>query len=169
MDTPFAAGDKVYLSTENLSLPKGRAQKLMPKFISPYEVTKSHPNESQYMLDLPSELKARRIHPLFHILRLRHYISNDNKVFPRREVHAYYDFSNAGDNEWLLDEILTHQWNGNKVLFLVQWNLGDTTWEPYSGCKDLEALDRYLELLGINENNWKKLPRKALTTDEQTS
>jgi len=168
-DAPFAVGDKVYLSTEELSLPKGRARKLMPKYIGPYEVTKSHPNESRYTLDLPSELKARRIHPSFHVSRLRHYISNDDKVFPRCEVRAYYDFGDAEDNEWLVDEILAHQWNGNKVLFLVQWNLGDTTWEPYSECKDLEALDRYLELLGIDENDWKKLPRKSSTTDEQTS
>lgn len=31
-------GSKVYLSTENLNLPKGRARKLMPKFIGPYTV-----------------------------------------------------------------------------------------------------------------------------------
>jgi len=29
-------GDLVYLSTKNLSLPKGRANKLMPKYIGPY-------------------------------------------------------------------------------------------------------------------------------------
>ena len=31
--TPYEKGDKVYLSTENLALPKGRAKKLMPKYI----------------------------------------------------------------------------------------------------------------------------------------
>lgn len=30
----YKVGDLVYLSTKNLNLPKGRAQKLMPKFIS---------------------------------------------------------------------------------------------------------------------------------------
>src|ERR1700683_769714 len=64
---------------------------------------------------------------------------------------------------WLVDEILAHQWTKNKVLVLVQWNLGDTTWELYSKCKDLAALDRYLELLGIPDNEWRRLPRKALT------
>src|ERR1700722_8148639 len=62
-----------------------------------------------------------------------------------------------------MDEILAHQWNKYSVLFLVQWNLGDTTWEPYSECKDLTALDRYLELLGIPDNEWRKLLRKAST------
>ena len=81
-------------------------------------------------------------------------------------MHSYYDFSNAEDNEWLVDNIVTHQWNGNKVSFLIQWNLGDTTWEPYSECKDLEALDRYLELLGIDDDDWWKQPRKALAVKE---
>jgi len=162
-ESPIAVGDKVYLSTENLALPKGRLRKLMPKFIGPYPVTESHPRESKYNLDLPDELKARRIHPSFHVSRLRPFNKNDDKVFPKREVRAYYDFGDAKDEEWLVDEILAHQWNKNSISFLVQWNLGDTTWEPYSECKDLAALDRYLELLGIPDNEWRKLPRKAST------
>ena len=155
----ISEGDKVYLSTENLSLPKSRTRKLMPKFIGPYKVTSSHPAESRYTLDLPAELKARRIHPTFHVSRLRPYTKNDDTIFPKREVRAYYDFGDAEDNEWLVDEILAHRWEGNKVSFLLQWNLGDTTWEPYPECKELAALDRYLELLGIDD--WKSLPRKT--------
>ncbi|KAI0057645.1 hypothetical protein BV25DRAFT_1762040, partial [Artomyces pyxidatus] len=34
----FDEGDLVYVSTENLSLPKGRANKLLPKFIGPFAV-----------------------------------------------------------------------------------------------------------------------------------
>ena len=41
-ESPIAVGDKMYLSTENLVLPKGRLRKLMPKFIGPYPVTKIH-------------------------------------------------------------------------------------------------------------------------------
>ncbi|KII94477.1 hypothetical protein PLICRDRAFT_81937, partial [Plicaturopsis crispa FD-325 SS-3] len=39
----FAVGDKVYLSTVNLNLPKERARKLAPKYIGPYAVTVAHP------------------------------------------------------------------------------------------------------------------------------
>lgn len=158
-------GDKLYLSTENLALPKRRARKLMPKYIGPYEVTKSRPHESRYTLDLPPELKARRIHPTFHITRLRPYYKNDDAVFPKRDAQAYYDFGNSEDNEWLVEDINAHNWRGSEVEFLVQWNLGDTTWEPYSECKDLAALDRYLELLGID--SWKMLPRKSAATREK--
>src|SRR6202040_1203652 len=104
-----------------------------------------HPEESEYTLDLPDELKAQRIHPSFHATRLCLYNKNDDVLFPKREVRAFYDFGDAEDDEWLVDKILAHQWEGNNVSFLVQWNLGDTTWEQYSACKDLAALDRYLE------------------------
>jgi hypothetical protein len=70
---------------------------------------------------------------------------------------------------WMISSPTAHQWNGNKVFFLVQWNLGNTTWEPYSECKELAALDQYLELLGIGNNEWKKLLRKSLTANKQTS
>src|ERR1700691_570488 len=79
-ESPIAVGDKMYLSTENLALPKGRSRKLMPKFIGPYPVTKIHPRASRYDLDLPAELKARRIHPSFHIGRFRPFNKNDDKA-----------------------------------------------------------------------------------------
>jgi hypothetical protein len=158
-DWPLTKGDKVYLSTENLSLPKNRTRKLMPKYIGPYKVEAAYPEESRYTLELPSELKARRIHPSFHVGRLRPFVKNDDLLFPKREVRAYYDFGDAEDNEWLVDEIIAHKWEGNKVSFLVQWNLGDTTWESYSVCKELQALDRYLELLGIED--WRSLPKRS--------
>jgi len=57
-EDPFAVGDKAYLSIENLNLPKNRSRKLMPKFIGPYKVTHSYPEESRYTLELPDKLKA---------------------------------------------------------------------------------------------------------------
>ena len=33
--------------------------------------------------------------------------------------------------------------------FQVRWTLGDVTWEPLAECKELEALDEYLELHGV--------------------
>jgi hypothetical protein len=68
-------------------------------------------------------------------------MKNDDKVFPKQEVRTFYNFGDAEDEEWLVDDIVAHQWEGTKVSFLVQWNLGDTTWELYTKCKDLKALD----------------------------
>jgi hypothetical protein len=147
--------DKVYLSTQNLNLQKSRT-----KFIGPYKVTDSHPEISRYTLYLPPELKAQRIVPSFHVSLLRLYHKSDDAVFPKHKVHTFYDFGNAEDNKWLVDDIITHKWEGNNISFLIQWNLGNTTWEPYIECKELTALDWYLELLGTNDGDWKKLPKK---------
>ena len=47
-------------------MPKGRAQKLMPKFIGPFTVLRMDHNHSNYVLELPPEMSARRINPTFH-------------------------------------------------------------------------------------------------------
>jgi hypothetical protein len=164
---PYAIGDKVYLSTENLNLPKGRARKLMPKYIGPYKIIALKPEVSRYTLELPLELKKRRIVPTFHESKITPFYKNDDRAFPKRDAQIYYDFGDAEDNEWLVDAILTHRWVGNKVEFLVQWNLGDTTWESYMECKELEALDRYLELQGIASDDWKKLSRANTSVDKR--
>ena len=145
----FEVGDLVYLSTQNLSMPKGRARKLIPKYIGPIKVLWQDITSDTYTLDLPTELKAQWIHPMFHVGVLRQHEPNDDVLFLKRDVQAFYDVGNKEEVEWVIDEILAHQWVTNKVEFLVRWNLGDSTWEPYAHCKDLEALDRYLEIQGV--------------------
>lgn len=121
----------------------------MPKLIRPYKITKGCPAQSRYMLTLPSKLVKHRIHPMFHISRLKPHSTNNDPLFPKREVHMFYDFEHNEEGKWLVDEILSHRWEGKKLMFLVQWNLGDTTWEPFAKCRELAALNQYLELLGI--------------------
>ena len=75
-----------------------------------------------------------------------------------RSMAEPYDFGEPSDVEWLVDEITGHHWDGRKLLFHIKWNLGDTTTEPYNSCKDLTALDRYLELQGVSD--WRKLPHE---------
>ena len=106
-----------------------------------YKVTDSHPEISRYTPDLPPELKAQRIVPSFHVSLLCPYHKSDDTVFPKCEVHAFYDFGDAKDNEWLVVNIIAHRWEENNIFFFIQWNLGDTTWEPYVKCKEQAALD----------------------------
>ena len=54
----YNVGDHVYLSTQNLTLPKGRARKLVPKYIGPYKVVKAHKKASTVTLELPPALVA---------------------------------------------------------------------------------------------------------------
>ena len=54
----YHVGDHMYLLTQNLILPKGRARKLVPKYIEPYKVVKAHNEASTVMLELPPVLVA---------------------------------------------------------------------------------------------------------------
>ena len=152
-------GDRVYLSTKNLALPKGRAKKLLPKFIGPYKVIEAHTTASTVTLELPPELMARRVHPTFHVSLLRAHIPNNNMRFLRHDTKACYDFGAADEPEWFVDEILAHHWVDSMGLELqVHWTLGDVMWEPLALCKELAALDKYLELHGVKRP--RDLPRK---------
>ncbi len=49
-----------------------------------------------------------------------------------------------------MDEIVRHWWSDRQKLeYQVRWSQGDTTWEPHDNCNKLQALDRYLELMGV--------------------
>ena len=86
-DPRLVVGNKAYLSTENLNLPKARARKLMPKYIRPCKIISCNKENSHYTLTLPNELLKCRIHPTFHAKLLRHAVPNDdNMCFPNREA-----------------------------------------------------------------------------------
>jgi len=55
----YKLGNHVYLSTQNLTLPRGRARKLVPKSIGLYTVKEVHNSTSTVMLELPEELTRR--------------------------------------------------------------------------------------------------------------
>jgi hypothetical protein len=160
-DPEMRVGDLVYLSTANLSLPKGRAVKLMPKFVGPYKILEADASVSRYKLELPAALTARSIHPVFHSSLLRPYFPNDLAIFPRRDSQHEFDFGLPDDREWLVEDIVKHAWEGRgkkTIKFYIKWIASDeVTKEPYESVKDLEALDRYLDLQGVDD--WTKLPR----------
>ncbi|KAF8143124.1 hypothetical protein K438DRAFT_1784063 [Mycena galopus ATCC 62051] len=108
-EIPYDVGPLVYLSTKNLSLPKGCARKPAPKFIGPFKVLSAAPDMSNYTLDLPQELVRWRIHPTFDSLLLRAHETNDNILFPSGEVQRFYDFSMPDNQEWSRDGGITHQ------------------------------------------------------------
>jgi hypothetical protein len=158
-DPLLEVGRKAYLSTKNLNLLKARARKLMPKYIyiSPYKILSCERDASHYTLALPDKLLKRRIHPTFHAKLLRPAILNDNERFPNREATFFYDFGDNPERGWLVDSIVDHKFTNNSIQFDVLWDTGETTHEPLLHCKDLSALDNYLELHGVTR--WHDLPR----------
>jgi hypothetical protein len=94
---PFQEKDLVYLSSKNITFPKGLARKLIPKFIGPYRILKDFGNHS-YKIDLPSNLKQRGVHDVFHAALLRIHHSNDDRLFPGR-LESQISMSNESEGE----------------------------------------------------------------------
>ena len=123
-------GEYVYLSTKNLTMPKGRARKLVPKFLGLFHIVKVIVEGATYKLDLPHEMIARGLVNVFHASLLRPHYPNDDCWFPGCQYHQIPGF---GDNprEWAVDRILSHVGRGSEAEFEVQWSTGDVTWHQY--------------------------------------
>lgn len=74
----FVEGDLVYLSTKNLKLPKHRAQKLTPKYIGPFKISKIVEPGTTYKLELSADLRKHGISPTFHASLLRIHVPNND-------------------------------------------------------------------------------------------
>lgn len=154
-EAPFVQGDLVYLSTANLSLPKGRARKLSPKFIGPFKILQDYRNNT-FKLDLPAELKQRGVHPAFHANLLRIHVPNDDRRFPGRQIDQITSLGNS--EEWAVAEIETHQGKGTEALFKLIWKSGDHAWLPHHEISHLEVVNQYLEAQGVTSVS--QLPKR---------
>jgi hypothetical protein len=146
---PFCEGDLVYLSTKNINFPKGLARKLIPKYIGPYKILQDFKNQS-FKIDLPSHLKQRGVHNVFHASLLRVHVPNDDRLFPGR-LDSQINSGESLEPEWAVDKILSHSGSKKDSLFEVQWKAGDITWLPYNQIEHLNALSAYFEVLGIEK------------------
>jgi hypothetical protein len=126
MDASFAEGDLVYLSTKNLRPPKGRARKLIPKYLGPFKINKVITAGATYQLELSNKLRQRGIHNAFHASLLWHHVPNDDRRFPGRLPCQIPGFG-VQPTEWAIEQILTHRGKGKTSDFEVLWKLGDIT------------------------------------------
>ena len=74
----YKEGDLVYLSMKNISMPKGRAWKLAPKYLGPFPILRVIKEGATYQLELSDELTKRGVNHTFHVLLLRPHIPNDD-------------------------------------------------------------------------------------------
>jgi len=146
---PFVEGDLVYLSTKNINFPKGLARKLIPKYIGPYKILQDFKNQS-FKIELPSNLKQRGVHDVFHASLLRVHIPNDDRLFPGR-LDSQINSGNDLEPEWAVDKILSHSGSKEDSIFEVLWKAGDVTWLPYNQIEHLNALSAYFEVLEIEK------------------
>ena len=160
-EAPFAKGDLVYLSTSHITLPKGRARKLAPKFIGPFKILEDYRNNS-FRLDLPSELRQRGVHPAFHANLLWIHVPNDDRRFPGRQIPQIIGIGRSEDLS--VDKILRHHGKGRDSLFELRYTTSDTIWLPHYEVSSLEALNQYLE--AQNVKNTDELPKRVSRVEE---
>ena len=73
-------------------------------------------------------------------------------LHPSNDTKAYYSFRAANEPEWFVNKILAHRWVDSMGLELqVHWTLGNVIWEPLASCKELAALDEYIELCRVKQ------------------
>jgi glycosylphosphatidylinositol phospholipase D len=134
-DATLQLGQQVWLSTENLSLKvAGQTKKLLPKYIGPYPIAQVVSNTA-YKLTLPASL---RIHPVFHISRLKPH-ADGSSAFPLRpQSHRPPpDIMPDGEEAWEVERIVAERTRvygrARRVEYLVKW-LGypehENSWEP---------------------------------------
>jgi hypothetical protein len=160
----FQEGDLVYLSTKNITMPKGRARKLAPKYLGPFPITKVIKEGATYQLGLSDELIKRGINRAFHASLLRPHVPNDDRRFPGRMPIQIPGFGEKPE-EWIVDRITTHHGKGTGSEFQIQWKAGDRTWASYKEVAHLNALDRYCELMGVKDAT--ELPSNYVSLDSE--
>ncbi|CAN6679304.1 unnamed protein product [Malus baccata var. baccata] len=68
----------------------GKKGKLSPRYIGPYIITK-RVSEVTYRLELPPELS--RVHDVFHVSMLRHYVSDPSHMIPPQPLEINSDLT----------------------------------------------------------------------------
>ncbi|KAF8748998.1 hypothetical protein RHS01_10343 [Rhizoctonia solani] len=154
---PFKIGNKVFVSTKNMSIPEGKAQKLVNKWMGPVEISDKVVNGTTYRVILPPELMRRGIRPTFHASLLKPYIPDEDRRFPRHNYSRFISLE-GDEDEWAVEKITNHRGRGNRAMFEVLWYGGEITWEPIKAIRHLVVFRQYLEILGIKHAH--QLPLK---------
>ena len=119
----FQVGDKVLLSTRNISLDtqaRRPSKKLQPRFIGPYEVIEVI-SPVTYKLQLPANLS---IHPVFHVSLLKAYQDNPQEFEERIRRSPAPILTSDDQEEFEVEKILdkrTHRrGKGSTVEYLIK-------------------------------------------------
>ena len=115
----YPVGGKALLSTKdiNLRLPPGGTQKLMPRYVGPFDILERI-GPMAYRLKLPVNFKG--LHNVFHVSRMHPWREDGKRKPPLPEP-----FELDGEPHWNVDKVLAHEHRlvGIKVktFFTIKW------------------------------------------------
>lgn len=143
-DKQFAVGDMVLLSSKHIALKTPGVNKLLPKYLGPFPITRVL-SPVTYELDLPPRM---RCHKVFHVSYLLEYRSNGRPQPPPPPL----DFDDGEGGVWLeIDSVLAHRLGrGGVIQYMVKWRgLGDehNEWRDEPGVTEV-ATAEYWQRVG---------------------
>jgi hypothetical protein len=138
----FNVGDRVLLDASDINFAIG-TKKLMDKYIGPYTIIEKI-SPLVYKLELPTKLN--RIHPVFHINKLRRALETDR--FDREQKDRPLPVIKIdGQDAWYVERIVDKRKKGKLIEYLVKWEGYDeweNTWEPIGNLKQAsDAIQAY--------------------------
>ena len=128
-DAPaYAVGDQVWLSTDNLHLPRA-SWKLSERWLGPYSITKLV-GTNAVELRLPCSM---RIHPVVNISHVKPY--HERLLGQPVTAPGPSNITEDREEEYEVECIVDSRYKGKCLEYLVHWkgwSDSDRTWEPVS-------------------------------------
>ncbi|KAM1280645.1 hypothetical protein TB1_020810 [Malus domestica] len=130
-DRKYDVGDWVFLKLSPWKgvVRFGKKGKLSPRYIGPYMITE-RVGEVAYRLELPPELS--KVHDVFHVSMLRHYVSDPSHMIPFQPLEINSDLTCEEELVTLLDWKDKELRNKTICLVKVLWrnhSMEKATWE----------------------------------------
>ena len=113
----------------------------MPRFDGPFVIKNTDEKHSTVTLDLPT---LPNIFPVFHTSEVKHFLENNNTLFPSRALIPRDPITIDGQQEYFIDKIVDERKRRKKTQYRVRWQgegpEGDE-WIAEEEISDCEALD----------------------------
>jgi hypothetical protein len=139
----YEIGDKVMLSTEGMASKSG---KLLSKFIGPFEVI-GVPTVVNVRLALPAQLLKSRTHDVFHVSKVKSFISNDGKFATREQLDRPLPDIIDGDEYFEVESIMAKRRikKGKRsiIQYLVKWkgfDVSECTWQTNEDLENVKDM-----------------------------
>ncbi|XP_068317376.1 uncharacterized protein [Pyrus communis] len=138
-DRVYEVGDWVFLKLSPWRgvVQFGKNGKLSPRYIGPYMVTE-RVSEVAYRLELPPKLA--RVHNVFHVSMLRHYVADPSRVIPPQPLEINPDLTYDEEPVTIIDWKEKVLRNKSVMLVKVLWrnhSVEEATWETEDRMRDL--------------------------------